>query len=184
MSDSTANRGEKTLAELLRSPKRRKFVIAYCENGGNATAAAESAGFAVPNVEGCRLLKDASVVEAIEKHSKIVATVAGETKDTVLGRIINRANADIGDYFLTTEDTQGVLKSLDLLTKAQRQCIKKLSWNQHGPVLELHDPAQADRDLARLMGLEPRENEALTPDDAASLLAAAFERMDATEQNA
>jgi hypothetical protein len=66
-----------------------------------------------------------------------------------------------------------------------RRRIKSISWSQHGiSKIEFHDAAAADRDAARLMGLEPKENEALTPDDAASLLAAAFERMDASEANA
>ena len=52
------------------------------------------------------------------------------------------------------------------------------SFRGHGMKIELHDVAAADRDLARLMGLEPKEQEALSPEDAANLIAAAMERMD------
>ena len=190
-------KSEERLASLLRSPKRRKFVIAYVENGGNATSAAEVAGFAVPNVEGCRLLKDASVVEAIERHANIVSNVAGESRDTVLARIRNRANVDPRDYFeiheTASENAEGeititrheTLKNVTSLTKAQAQCIKKITWNTQGfPSIEFHDPSAADRDLARLMGLEPKENEVLSPEDAANLIAAAMGRMDELDHSA
>lgn len=192
MSDVHAQ--EKTLAELLSSPKRRKFVIAYCENGGKGTAAAEAAGFAVPDTEACRLLKDAKVLEAIEQHSGVMARVAGESKDTVLSRILNRARGNMQDYFrirpILDEDGNDTgrfteeMKLIGELTRDESARIKTFFWTAHGPKIELHDPSAADRDYARLTGMEPRENEALTPDDAASLLAAAFERMDASEAHA
>jgi phage terminase small subunit len=48
-------------------PKRRAFVLAFtAEGGGNATAAARSAGYAKPTVEGSRLLRIANVWAAVE----------------------------------------------------------------------------------------------------------------------
>lgn len=188
-----ANNPELALADLLTSPKRRRFVINYVENGGKGTPAAEAAGFASPSVEQNRLLKDDNVRKAIAVHSKIVAAVAGESRDTVLGRIRNRANVDPGDYYKEEplRDAHGEiivrngetpifqeLKRMSELTKEQRQCIKKITLNQHGYTFELHDATAADRDLARLMGLEPKEQEALSPEDAANLIAAALDRMD------
>lgn len=184
---------EARLAELLKAPKRRRFVIAYVENGGNATAAAESAGYAVPNVEGARLLRDASVIEAIEAHTNCVQRVAGESRDTVLNRIRNRANANIQDFFrevpIVGDDGAPVLvngqalttNELIPITQLPREvaaCIKAVVPTAHGTKLELHDASAADRDLARLMGLEPKEQEALSADDAAQLIAAALDRMD------
>jgi hypothetical protein len=177
MTDKVTN-AEARLIDLLRSPKRRTFVIVYVENGGNATAAAEAAGFAFPAVEGSRLLRDAKIIEGIEAHSAIVSRVAGESRDTVLARMMNRANINPQDYFDYTEDTAGTLKPLNQLTKRQAQCIKKISWNQNGPVVEWHDPAVADRDIATLTGMNVKEDTALTADDAASLIAAALDRMD------
>lgn len=200
MSDENLDIVEKSLADLLSSPKRRLFVIAYVENGGKITAAAESAGFAHPASQGSRLLKDSKVQEAIARYTTICARVAGETKSTILDRMRNRATFDPRDFFFMREVTQNVgteeepeertvlvetLRKINELTKEQAQCIKKVTWNAQGfPSIEFHDPAAADRDLARLMGLEPKENEALTPDEAASLLAAAFDRMDASEERA
>ena len=184
---------EARLSELLTTPKRRKFVIAYVENGGNATAAAEVAGLASPAQQGSRLLTDDKIIEAIEVHANIVANVAGESRDTILARIRNRANADPGDYWKTVplRDREGApillngdavlhetLKRMDELTKPQRQCIKKITLTNNGTSIEFHDPAAADRDLARLMGLEPKEGEALSPEDAAMLISAALGRMD------
>jgi hypothetical protein len=187
MSDALS---ELNLADLLSSPKRRRFAIAYAENGGNGTAAAEAAGFATPAQEAVRLLKDAKVNEAIARHAQVMANTAGESRDTVLARIINRARANVADIFVDDEHTRaefhaaGIQHPKDLPIETQR-CIKSISFNQNGvSKIEFYDSSAADRDLARLMGLEPKENEALTPDDAASLLAAAFDRMDASEQNA
>lgn len=181
------------LTDLLKSKKRRLFVIYYVENGGKHAEAAEAAGFAVPDVEGCRLLRDANVVEAIRRYAAVATNVAGETRDTILARMINRANVDPGDYFETVERTIGEgddartitvedWKPLNKMTKGQRQRIKKISDTQYGRTMEFHDPSAADRDIARLMGLEPKEeHNDLTPEDAASLIASAFERMDETD---
>lgn len=46
-------------------PKRRTFVLAFV-GGESATGAARAAGYGKPEQEGCRLLKDAKVVDAIE----------------------------------------------------------------------------------------------------------------------
>ena len=187
---SETHTSEARLTELLRSPKRRKFVIAYVENGGNATAAAESAGFAHPREEGYRLLQNDHIIEAIDVHANICSRVAGESRDTVLDRIRNRANVDPRDYFRKIEVIRGEgedartveieeLRLVSDLTKAQAQCIKKISYNTQGfPTLEFHDAMAADRDLARLMGMEPKETEALSAEDAAQLITAALDRMD------
>jgi hypothetical protein len=185
---------EKSLAELLSSPKRRKFVIAYCENGGNGTAAAESAGFAVPDREASRLLRMDSVLQAIEQHSGIMARVAGISKDTVLDGFLNNSQANIRDYYrdvpildedgLPTGRSTVEMIPITELPREHAARIKSLTPTRYGYKIELHDANAARRDIARLTGMEPKENEALTPDDAASLLAAAFDRMEATEQNA
>ena len=185
---------EARLAELLQSPKRRKFVIAYCENPTNPTAAAEMAEYAKPREEGYRLLRNASVIDAIEAHMAIVQRVAGETRDTVLDRIRNRANVDPRDFFYVREITRTTgegddavettieveeLKRVTALTKKQAQCIKKVTWNTQGfPSIEFHDSAAADRDLARLMGLEPKDGDPLTAETAAALIAGAMAAME------
>jgi phage terminase small subunit len=62
-------------------PKRRAFVLYYVgESAGNATDAARRAEYGKPEVEGCRLLKNASVQSAIAEmrtgeDEKTVATI-------------------------------------------------------------------------------------------------------------
>lgn len=187
---------EASLVELLRSPKRRKFVLYYVDNGGNATQAALSAGYSEKSahVEGSRLLRDDKVRAAIRRYSQATAAVAGENRNTILDRMINRARFDIRDYFETVPivDEHGnprlgagniplvteELKPISNLTREQAARIKKLSWNQHGPVLEFHDPAAADRDLANLLGYTKEDDSSLTAEDAAALIAASLAKMD------
>ena len=185
---------EADLAEALTSIKQRKFVMFYVENGGYGTAAAESAGYAAPAVSANNNLKIANVKEQIRKYSALCARNSGESRETILDREVNWANVDPGDYFTSvpvlTADGSPVLdvsgepivtremKPMEELTKRQRQCIKKLSSNRHGPVLEFHDPMRANRNLAEYNGMLSKEDQALSADDAANLIGAAMARMD------
>lgn len=195
-SESTLLTGDEAkIAEVLTLPMQRRFVMAYVDNGGNGTQAAISAGYAekAARQQASRLLKKENIQHAIRIYAQCKATVAGENRDTILERMINRARFDIRDYFETVPilDEHGnprlgagniplvteELKPMNSLSREQAARIKKLSWNQHGPVLEFHDPAAADRDLANLLGYSRREDENLTPEDAASLIAASMEKM-------
>lgn len=187
---------EARLADVLASVKMRRFVLAYVNNGGNATQAAISAGYSEKTArnQGSRLCQREDIQRAIRIYAQCKANVAGEDKDTILDRMINRANLDIRDYFQTIPivDQDGnprvgaggvplvteEMKPFNMLTRAQAGRIKKLSWNQHGPVLEFHCPAAADRDLANMMGFAKSEDGALNAEDAASLIGAALHRMD------
>lgn len=174
---------EERLTSLLRSPKRRKFVIHYVENGGNATLAADAAGYAVGNVEGARLLRDDSVLRAIENHANVVAKVHGENKDTILSRMIDRANVDAADIWLDNAETRAEFAAAGLkhpadLEQGLRRSIKSIAFTAHGPKVEFYPADVADRDLANLLGFLKRDDERLGADDAAQLIAAAMERMD------
>jgi hypothetical protein len=196
MADQPLTQDEARLAEILTAPKQRRFVIAYVDNGGNGTQAAISAGYSERSAASTasRMLKDAKIQAAIVAYSRKKAVVAGENKETILSRMVNRANLDVRDYFVVVPvvDDQGQpvlgaggiplateeMKRFNDLTPEQGARIKKLSWNQHGPVLEFHDPSQADRDIAQLMGYNKTEGASLDAEDAAQLIAAALDRMD------
>lgn len=167
-----------SLADLLTYPMQRKFAIAYAENGGLGTKAAETAGYAHPAQEQVRLLKLPNVQEAIRRHTAILLRNANESRETILAREANWAEADIGDYFHETGDMRGALKDLSQLTKLQRQRIKKLSWNRNGPVLELHDPGRANRHLAEYAGMLKQKVSDMTPVEAASAIHDALKAMD------
>jgi hypothetical protein len=180
---------EARLAALLNTPKQRRFVILYVENGGNATAAAEGAGYSHAAVEGCRLLKNDKVLKAIEHHARTVGHVAGENRDTILGRMIDRANADPTQVWLNDERTRNEfhahgLKHPSELSVELRRSIKSISFTQHGPKIEFYAADAADRDLANIMGYSRREDERLTAEDAAALIAASLDRMDELDHSA
>ena len=187
---------EGRLMQLLTGPMQRRFVIHYVDNGGNATQAAISAGYAENSArqQGSRLCQKDDIKAAIAVYARQKAACAGENKETILSRMINRANLNIQDYFvvvpLVNEDGQprigagGIplateeMKRFTDLTPDQGARIKKLSWNQYGPILEFHDPAQADRDLANLLGYSKTDDIGLNAEDAAALIGAALQRMD------
>jgi phage terminase small subunit len=65
--------------------KRRRFVLAYCGSAkGNATEAARQAGYEAPSVEGCRLLRNVAVLEAIQELELAAGT---DTESMVMGVI-------------------------------------------------------------------------------------------------
>ena len=184
---------ELELAELLTSVRRRRFVIAYVENGFNGTAAAEKAGFKRAAQSASDCLKSRDVQEAIKQYSAMCARNAGESRETIIDREVNWASGDIRDFFrkvpvLADDGTPAAdqfgneifteeLVPITEWTKAQAQRVKKISWNRNGPVLELHDPMRANRNLAEYEGMLQKEDALLAPEDAASLIAAAMERM-------
>jgi len=182
-------KSDKKLAELLRTGKQRRFVILYVENGGNATAAAEGAGYAVPDVEGCRLLKKDKVLAAIEHHARVVGSVAGENRDTILSRMIHRATADPTEIWLKDKRTRDEFEAHGLKHPADlpvelRRSIKSIGFTAHGPKIEFYAADAADRDLANIMGYSRREDERLTAEDAAALIAASLDRMDELDHSA
>lgn len=194
--NETLTEDEARLSEILTTPMQVKFCIAYVENGGHGTRAAITAGYAEKNAAqaASRLLKEDKIQKGVRTYAKAVAKVAGENKETILARTINRAQLDVRDYFIIVpligEDGRPVIgaggmplateemKRLSDLTTEEAQRVKKLSWNQAGPVIEFHDPAIADRDLANLLGYTKNDDARLGAEDAAALIAAAMEAMD------
>ena len=188
-------RAKAELNEMLGSPLRRKFAIAFAENGGNGTKAAETAGYACPAVEAVRLLKDEKVLAAIERHIVIMLTNASESRETILAREVNWTKGNIQDYFervpiLDGDGNQRVspvtgqpmfteeMKAICDLPEPVAKRIRKLSWNREGPVLELHDPGRANRHLAEYAGMLKQKVSDMTPVEAASAIHDALKNMD------
>jgi len=48
--------------------RREDFLTHYLSNGGNATRAAESAGYKQPHVAGSRLVKHPAVIEQLGNY--------------------------------------------------------------------------------------------------------------------
>lgn len=76
--------------------KQIRFVIAICGNGGNATEAAKSAGYAPDSasVQGSRLLADDKIQAAIKEREREIASAAGVTPEWVLDQWKRIAEAD------------------------------------------------------------------------------------------
>lgn len=98
------------------SIREAKFVQAYVAENGNATKAAESAGYSAKSAAriGYRLTNRVHVREAIEKAQGKLATKAGYTAEKVISEL-----ATIADAIPKKITASEKLKALELLGKAQ-----------------------------------------------------------------
>ena len=107
------------MADKALKDKREAFVLAYIGPARfNATAAARAAGYAVPEVEGARLLKNARVRARIDEH------LDGETLSAteVLAELTEMARAPFDDYVeIIARDREGnpVRVKMDLSAKVK-----------------------------------------------------------------
>lgn len=111
------------------TPKRRAFVLALARTG-DATTAATEAGYAVPMVEGCRLVKRPEVIAALATmrtavEAAGVAAIASATEAQAFWSAVMR-----GELRETKVDAEGFeleqpvamrdrLKASELLGKAK-----------------------------------------------------------------
>lgn len=133
--------------------KQRLFVAAYLgEANGNATEAARIAGYAHPEVIGCRLVKKSSIRAAVSAKLNKAAMPA----DEVLARISQIASGSLEPFIQIEgegrDETWRV--SLTKARKAKRLgLLKKLKQGKDGPEIEIHSPLEALEKLARYHGL-------------------------------
>lgn len=123
--------------------KRKRFADAYLASG-NGTQAATVAGYAQPEVEACRLLKDAKVAAYMQakaapkvEHRMLVRenrlewlakVIAGEETEEVVtkeGEVISKEPA-IRDR----------LKAADMVAKMLGEYVK--AEQPHGPTVAMH----------------------------------------------
>jgi len=131
---------EENTSQKKLTSKRRVFVEAYLKTW-NATKAATIADYAHPGSQGHSLLKIIEIQAEIEKRLAEMAMDA----DEVLARLSEQASVNIGDFIIKSvyEDENGEeLHSLKLnwdMIKEKGHLIKKITHNQYGPLIELHD---------------------------------------------
>lgn len=117
--------------------KQQAFVSHYliCLN---ATESARLAGYAHPNQQGPRLLVNVGIRQAIDARFKELHLTA----DEAIARLAAHARGDMGDCLDITEHGWKLdlnkMKALGLT-----RLIKKLSYNEYGPVIELYDAQTA-----------------------------------------
>lgn len=154
---------QKTAYEKL-SVKHRAFVDTYIASNFNATRAARMMGYKFPNVEGSRLLVNASIAAAISERVSEVAMSA----DEVMQRLGNYARFDMSEFVrvpvfaptsLETErqpvgDDEPVADSqsrhiepyvdlLALIEAGKGYAVKAIKVTPNGANIEFHDPVAA-----------------------------------------
>lgn len=118
--------------------KQRAFISHYliCLN---ATEAARLAGYkgnyATLRSIGSENLTKPNIKAEIDRRLKSLHLTA----DDALARLASHARADMGDCIEITDNGLWKLDLKKMKELGLTHLIKKLSWNEYGPVIELHD---------------------------------------------
>lgn len=132
------------MAELTN--KQRVFVEEYLRCW-NATEAARLAGYKFPNVEGTRLLVNASIAEHIKARMAEKAMAA----DEVLARLADHARGDMREFLVTDDD--GKPSTFNLGQDRPLHLVKKVSITDKGISFELYDAQSALQLIGKAQGL-------------------------------
>lgn len=111
--------------------RKRLFVEAYIQNGGNATEAAVKAGYSPgpsARVQGCRLLADPNITSEIEKRSEAVAKKYELTTEMVMRSIVQELSFDPAKLY----DAEGRLRPITDLDEDTRMVLAGIEFEQHG----------------------------------------------------
>lgn len=113
--------------------KQQAFVNHYliCLN---ATEAARLAGYAHPNQQGPRLLVNVGIRAAVDARFKELHLTA----DEAIARLATHARGDMGDC-LDIDEHGWKLDLKKMKELGLTRLIKKISYNEYGPVIELYD---------------------------------------------
>jgi hypothetical protein len=136
----------------LLSLRQRRFVTAYFANGGNATRAAEAAGFPHPNKSGSQLLRRSAVRRAIAARFRQV----GMTEAEICARLALHARADIGDVLDIDPNTGAASYNLaKALDRGIIGAVRRVSLDENGraTAIEMYDAGAALATLAKIAGL-------------------------------
>jgi len=123
------------VAERL-SKQRVVFVEEYLECW-NQTKAARRAGYAHPDVMGCRLVKVQVVKDLIQQR----LTEKGMAADEVLFRLSQMARLSLGD-FIEAPESGGWKIDLEAV-KEKGHLVKRIKTTLTGPEIQLHDSQKA-----------------------------------------
>jgi len=155
---------EETLSVISTlSGLQRRFLVEYLSaEKPNATAAAERVGYATPNKQGPRLLKNPKIREAIDEYFHAYEMSARE----VIARLSDQARGSLGDFLDIGEDYEPTLNlgkarregKLHLLKKFKQKKVTYINKDDEETVtewieVELHDPQAALVHVGRYHGL-------------------------------
>lgn len=136
------------------SPQQRLFVIEYLLHG-NATRAAETAGYAHPDKQGPRLRHNERIQAAIDEYFHAQEMSAVE----VVARLSEQAKAGYGRYLSWDATRNEVVCDLErLLADGLGHLIKRLGFERTGAdsarqIVEFYDAHTALVDVGRYHGL-------------------------------
>lgn len=146
---STSTAGGLTKAEA----KRALFVEHYLANGGNATQAAISAGYAPrsAHVEGCKLLKNPNVAAQVAERTKTAVQEASLTTD----RVLRELGCIVHFNPKKLLDEKGKLKSLHELDDDTARAIATVEFDEKGNMVKVRawDKNAATANAMRYLGL-------------------------------
>lgn len=110
--------------------KKKLFAEAYIANGGNASEAAKSAGYAESSagVTGCRLLKDAQVRLILDERQSALANKYELTAEAIIKSIAQELHFDPANLF--NED--GSVKSVSEMDADTRLALVSIETLQLG----------------------------------------------------
>ena len=130
--------------------KQRMFAYTYSKTRDLASAAKQAE---ISEVEAGEWLVQPAIQAVILADQIADINTATETRERVISRYAEIANADILDYFVP-ETQCTILRPLEDLTPAQRRCIKSIKHNAQGvPALELYDRLRATDKIAEIIGI-------------------------------
>lgn len=144
---------EKTQPKL--TDKQRAFVDAYCgEAHFNATKAAKLAGYSgnrnTLNSIGSQNLAKPAIREEIDRR----LAAAGVTAQEVLSVLADQLRSSMDDFLTVPEGSTVALIDFDKIAAAGKlHLIKRYSWTQHGPRIELYDAQRAAELLGKALGI-------------------------------
>lgn len=110
--------------------RKKLFAEAYIANGGNASEAAKSAGYAEKSagVTGCRLLKDAQVKAILDERQTVLANKYELTAEAIIKSIAQELYFDPANLF--AED--GSVKAITAMDQDTRMALVSIETVQMG----------------------------------------------------
>lgn len=124
--------------------KERRLAYALSKDDDIAKAATE-ADMTIEQAQA--KLAEPEFFELVEADRQAAVTADMETAERIIARYANIANNDPGEFFLGGAAGYEP-KPVEMLTREQRQCIKKITHSQHGITIEFHCPMRANDKLA------------------------------------
>lgn len=117
-------------SKMSASERKKAFIESYIANGGNATAAAISAGLSAKTAgsSGQRMLKDVEIKEQIAERAKAVANKYELTTELAARSIYQELTFDPAKLY----DEQGRLKPVTELDEDTRMALASIEVDEVG----------------------------------------------------